>query len=296
MSSKKKKTSSNNLIEYLLENYFNSLEEVETAVKLGIISINNKTVKRPGVEINLETDKIKVVGDSRLFVSRGGYKLQKAIEFFELEIQDKICLDIGASTGGFTDCLLQYGAQKIYAIDTGYGQLAWKLRTNPKVKCLEKTNVRYLMPERLYEQELNNNLNNNINNYYASLAVIDVSFISAVKLIPNIQKLLIGPDQSDIVVLVKPQFEAEKNKVGRGGIIRNPSLHFEILFDFIERVYRSYLNLKALTYSPILGNSGNLEFLAHFEWNKKNNEHIKLKLENFVKSVIAEAYEEFKLN
>ncbi len=269
------------LSEYLIENYFSNVSQVEKAIKLGIVLVNNKTVKRVGIEVNPTADNIKVIGDGKIFVSRGGYKLQKALEVFDLSVKDLVCMDVGASTGGFTDCLLQKGAKKIYAIDTGYGQLDWTLRKNEKVKCIEKTNIRYLLSENLYEED----------DEKASFIVIDVSFISVIKLLPAIQKLSAGPDLTQMVVLIKPQFEAGKNKVARGGVIRNPEIHFEVLLEFIHSIYRAGLDLKGLNFSPILGASGNIEFLAHLIYPQRGH-FINPNLETWIKKVIKIAYED----
>ncbi|HEY9886634.1 MAG TPA: TlyA family RNA methyltransferase, partial [Vampirovibrionales bacterium] len=210
--------------------------------------------------------------------------LQKALQHFNVNLNNKNCLDIGSSTGGFTDCMLQFGAKKVYAIDTGYGQLDWKLRQDERVCAVERMNVRYLLPERLYAQVEKTER--------ATFAAVDVSFISALKILPNIQSLLRGPDVSEMAILIKPQFEAGKNKVGRGGLIKNPTIHQEILFDFLQGCYRAGLDPRKLTHSPLLGASGNLEFLVFLTW-PKAGPAINAHLEGWVKSVVALAYKEF---
>ncbi len=273
-----------NLLQFLQEEYFRTIEEASEAVKLGVVTLNGKTIKRPGIDFSEETDKIKVVGKGKLYVSRGGYKLLEALESFEVDVKNRICLDIGSSTGGFTDCLLQRGAQLVYAIDTGYGQLAWKLRTDPKVKCLERTNVRYLLPETLYAFS---------EAPQASLAVIDVSFISVITLIPSIQRLL-NREKGELVILMKPQFEAGKNDVARGGLIRNPNVHIAVLTSFIEGAYRAGLEIRKIKHSPILGASGNLEFLLHgFLPTAGVKQHPNLP--DWVEKVVGFAYAEFGL-
>jgi 23S rRNA (cytidine1920-2'-O)/16S rRNA (cytidine1409-2'-O)-methyltransferase len=247
------------LADYLREHFFQDDDQVATAVKLGIVTVNGKTAKRSGVKVTPAQDRISVQGNGRLFVSRGGYKLQDALESFGVRVRDRVCLDVGASTGGFTDCLLEYGAAKVYAIDTGYGQLAWKLRTHPKVVCVERTNVRYLMPERLYIAAEDES---------ASLVAVDVSFISIVKILPSLQRLAKGPGKTDFVFLVKPQFEAGKDSVARGGIVRNPSVHRQVLKDFLERCQRAGLQIENLIPSPLQGQAGNVEFLAKATWPK----------------------------
>lgn len=280
------KNSKKPLIEFLTDNFFHTSEQAQEAVKLGIVSLNNKTIKRAGITVDENQDKIKVVGEGKLFVSRGGYKLQQALKVFGLNVQDKICLDIGSSTGGFTDCMLQYGARQVYAIDTGYGQLAWKLRINPQVHCIERMNVRYLLPERLYassEPILK-----------ATFAAIDVSFISVIKILPSLQGLLAGPDRSELAILIKPQFEAGKNQVGRGGLIKNPSIHLDILHEFVSSCQRAGIEIKKITHSPILGASGNLEFLAWGIWPKAGVRNNPL-LQDWLKKIIEIAYSELGL-
>lgn len=276
------------LIKYLIENYYKDEDEVKKAVKLGIVSVNSKLVKRPGIDIIPDEDKVEVVGDSYLFVSRGGYKLQKALKLFEISPKDKICLDVGSSTGGFTDCLLQYGAELVYAVDTGYNQLDWSLRKHAQVRCHEKTNIRYLLPDKLYtREELDQNQK-------ASLVVVDVSFISVLKLIPSIQRLAVGPEKTDLIVLIKPQFEAGKDNVGRGGIVKNPSIHFEILHEFIHGCFRAGLDLENISYSPILGGAGNLEFIAHLTWPEKGRK-FRPNLEEYLQKTVDIAYEDLGL-
>lgn len=277
------------LLDYLAENYYDTVDRASTAVKLGIVYVNGKLIKRSGIKIDPIIDKVQIVGDAHLFVSRGGYKLQYALQEFNMTPKGKVCLDIGASTGGFTDCMLQYGADFVYSVDTGYGQLDWELRKNERVMCCERTNVRYLLPDKLYKPEVLES------NQKASFIVVDVSFISVLKLIPSIQRLSIGVNHTEIIVLIKPQFEAGKNKVGRGGVIRNPNLHFDIVLEFIHGCYRAGLDIHHLTHSPILGSSGNLEFLAHLSWPKAGRS-LNPKLEEWVKQVIETAYGVHKLN
>jgi 23S rRNA (cytidine1920-2'-O)/16S rRNA (cytidine1409-2'-O)-methyltransferase len=274
------------LLDFLAENYYKSADQAAQAVKLGVVFLNDRLVKRPGIIVNEESDRVKVVGDGKIFVSRGGYKLQEAIKVFGLNLKDRVCLDIGSSTGGFTDCMLQYGAKEIYAIDTGYGQLDWKLRTNPAVHCIERMNVRYLLPERLYPA---------LDAPKATFAAIDVSFISVVKIIGSIQGLMAGPDRSEFAILIKPQFEAGKNQVGRGGVVRNPQIHLEILSQFVTSCYRAGLDIKKVTHSPILGASGNVEFLAWATW-PKAGPRINPLLDGWLKKIIEIAYEDLRLN
>jgi 23S rRNA (cytidine1920-2'-O)/16S rRNA (cytidine1409-2'-O)-methyltransferase len=274
------------LVDYLTENFFKTVDEAENAVKLGIVFVNGKLVKRPGIIVDEEIDKIKVIGEGKLFVGRGGYKLQEALKVFDINLQHKTCLDIGASTGGFTDCMIQYGAEEVYAIDTGYGQLDWKLRTNPKVHPIERMNVRYLLPERLYPS---------LESPRATFAAIDVSFISVIKILPNVQGLLMGPDKSDLMILIKPQFEAGKNQIGRGGLVRNPGIHLDILHEFVSSAYRAGIDIKRITHSPLLGATGNLEFIAYATW-PKAGPTINPLLKDWLKKIVDISYEELKLH
>lgn len=181
------------------------------------------------------------------YVSRGGAKLEKALAHFNVLPVDKICIDCGASTGGFTDCLLQNGAKMVYAVDVGYGQLAWNLRNDPRVVTMERTNIRYVTPDMLDESP--------------EIAVIDVSFISLALVLPVVFKLL--TDDSEVICLIKPQFEAGKGKVGKKGVVSDPETHREVLEAFIEHSEKSGFTLKGLTYSPIKGPKGNIEYLGH---------------------------------
>ena len=180
------------------------------------------------------------------YVSRGGQKLEKALEFFSISPEGKVCMDCGASTGGFTDCLLQKSAKLVYAIDVGYGQLAWTLRNNKQVVTMERTNIRYVTPDMLEEKP--------------ELAVIDVSFISLALVLPVVKKLMV--EKCEAVCLIKPQFEAGKGKVGKKGVVRDPTIHKEVLDAFIDNAENSGFNVKGITYSPLKGPKGNIEYLG----------------------------------
>ena len=183
------------------------------------------------------------------YVSRGGYKLEKAINEFGVELEGKICLDIGASTGGFTDCMLQNGASKVYAIDVGYGQFAWKLRNDERVVCLEKTNVRYVTHEQVPDE--------------GDFASIDVSFISLTKVLPAVLGVL-GPN-GQLVCLIKPQFEAGREKVGKKGVVRDINVHREVIEMIVNYVRAQNLGILALDFSPIKGPEGNIEYLIYLD-------------------------------
>jgi len=183
------------------------------------------------------------------YVSRGGLKLEKALDYFKITPDGKVCLDCGASTGGFTDCLLRRGAKLVYAIDVGYGQLAWSLRTDKRVVTMERTNIRYVTPDRF--------------DIKPELAVIDVSFISLALVLPVIRELMAEPETNpEVICLIKPQFEAGKGKVGKKGVVRDPEIHKEVLDAFIENSGKSGFKIKGITYSPIKGPKGNIEYLG----------------------------------
>jgi 23S rRNA (cytidine1920-2'-O)/16S rRNA (cytidine1409-2'-O)-methyltransferase len=237
-------------------NLFDSKKKAQSAIISGIVKVENKIIYKPGTLID-EKKEIIITKELSKYVSRGGIKLEKAIIEFSLEIKDKIFLDIGASTGGFTDCLLKNGAKKVYAIDVGYGQLDWSLRNNEKVVVFEKTNARYLKPQDLYKNEKEK----------ANGSVIDVSFISLEKIIPNIVNLL--DKDFFIVALIKPQFEAGREKVKKG-IVINEQVHKEVITKFVDFVNSLNLKLLGITFSPIKGPSGNIEFLAYIS-NKGEN-------------------------
>ena len=190
---------------------------------------------------------IEVRGHVCPYVSRGGLKLEKALRDFGIRPEGFVCSDSGASTGGFTDCLLQQGAKKVFAIDVGYGQLAWKIRTDPRVVCMERTNIRYVTPEDLGEP--------------LDLSVVDVSFISLSIVLPAIRALL--KPEGQVVCLIKPQFEAGKGKVGKKGVVRDPAVHLEVLESFTALAKRLDFTICNLTFSPVKGPEGNIEFLGH---------------------------------
>ncbi len=190
------------------------------------------------------------------YVSRGGLKLEHALKVFKIEVKGKVAIDVGAGTGGFTDCLLQHGAAQVYAIDVGYGQLAWKLRKDLRVIPVERTNVRYLKSEELYEREKEK----------AELATVDVSFISLSKVLPAIYSLL--TDKGEVIALVKPQFEAKRALVEPGGLITKPSVHEKVLREVIETSKDLGFRILGLTYSPIRGADGNIEFFIYLSKHK----------------------------
>lgn len=226
-------------------NLFPSREKARTAIMTGRILIHGNKETKAGTMIAEDT-KIEIIGHDLPYVSRGGLKLEKAVKAFELDFKDKIVLDIGASTGGFTDCSLQNGAQKVYAVDVGYGQLAWSLRSDSRVVVLEKVNARYLTEEQVPEP--------------ADFIVMDASFISLKKLIPHLIPFL--KEDGAFVSLIKPQFEAGKEKVGKKGVVRDPAVHKEVIWDLLAFFEEQNLSVEKLTFSPIKGPEGNREYLV----------------------------------
>ena len=203
-------------------------------------------VDKPGTAVD-PTAEVEVRGNACPYVSRGGLKLEKALAYFQVDPTGFVCSDSGASTGGFTDCLLQKGARKVYAIDVGYGQLAWKIRSDPRVVVMERTNIRFVTPDMLEEP--------------LDLSVVDVSFISLGLVLPVIRQLL--GKQGQALCLIKPQFEAGREKVGKKGVVRDPATHLEVLKTFVARARALDFTVMDLTYSPVKGPEGNIEFLGH---------------------------------
>ena len=223
-----------------------SREKAKAIIMSGNVYVDNQKEDKPGTTFP-EESKIEVRGHTLPYVSRGGLKLEKAMHTFDISLKDKICMDIGASTGGFTDCMLQNGAKKVYAVDVGYGQLDWRLRSDARVVCMERTNARYLTHEQIPDE--------------LDFASVDVSFISLKLILPALAGLL-KPD-GHAVCLVKPQFEAGREKVGKKGVVRDPAVHLEVLEHFLEHAKESRFTVLGLTYSPIRGPEGNIEYLGY---------------------------------
>lgn len=232
------------------QGFFTTRKEAQTAIMDGAVLVNNEKVTKSGASIS-GTDKLALRPGfaKQKYVSRGGLKLEKALEQFQIKIQNRTCLDVGASTGGFTDCLLQHGASTVYAIDVGYGQLDWKLRTDKRVIVKERVNARYLVPQELYEDGAE----------WASLAVIDCSFISLDKILPAVEKLL-TTDNCEIVCLIKPQFEAGREQVKKG-VVRDGKVHLEVLRKTAEHASSLGFYVHKCTFSPLKGPKGNIEYL-----------------------------------
>lgn len=232
--------------------FFDTKSKASAAILAGNVMIGTEVITKAGFQIDITKDydfKVK----SMPFVSRGGFKLKKALESFDVVVKDRICLDAGASTGGFTDCLLQNGAKFVYAADVGYGQLDWKIRSSNKVKAIEKTNLRTCSYEDIYSSE----------EEVADLLVSDLSFISLEKILPNL-KLLLNPVYHEMICLIKPQFEAGKNLVEKGGVVKDKKVHADVIYKIIECVKSLDYTIKGLTYSSIKGPAGNIEYLIWF--------------------------------
>jgi len=246
--------------------FFESRERAKAVIMSGNVFVAGRRADKPGVQI--ESDAEIEVRSLPEFVSRGGQKLEKAIKYFGLSPEGKICIDIGASTGGFTDCLLKNGAAKVYAVDVGYGQLAWKIRSDPRVVAMERTNIRYATAEMFETQP--------------QFATIDVSFISLSLVLPVVKTLL--TDDGEVVCLIKPQFEAGREKVGKKGVVRDRDTHMEVLENFILNSKASDFSIKGMTYSPVRGPEGNIEYLA---WLSRQGEDSIFSLE----TIVAQAHE-----
>jgi 23S rRNA (cytidine1920-2'-O)/16S rRNA (cytidine1409-2'-O)-methyltransferase len=226
---------------------FPSREKARASIMAGQIFIDGQRVDKAGEKVSISSP-IEIKGEVLPYVSRGGLKLEKALKSFNINLKELICFDIGASTGGFTDCMLQNGAKKVIAIDVGYGQFAWKLRTDPRVVCLERTNVRYVTIEQIGES--------------GDFASIDVSFISLKKVVMPVMDLL--GDKGRIVALIKPQFEAGRDKVGKKGVVKDPLTHKEVINGIVNFLMEQKFNILNLDFSPIRGPEGNIEYLVYF--------------------------------
>lgn len=268
-----KNTNSKNsrrLDSYLVEHgYFDTKNQAQGAILAGRVKLNGQVITKSGTQVKAD-EEFNIEVKNMPYVSRGAFKLEKAVREFNIEVKDKVCLDVGASTGGFTDYLLQNGAQKVYAIDVGYGQLAWKLRNDERVVVLEKTNIRNL--ESIDE--------------VAEFAAIDVSFISIIKILENV-KVLMSSDDIEIVLLVKPQFEAGRELVPKSGVVKEKSVHFDVIRNIMEYAISIGFNPADLTYSPIKGPAGNIEFLLYLS-NKTGCAKID---ESIIKDVVDKAHE-----
>ena len=248
-----------------------SRQKAQATIMSGLVFVKGQRVDKPGTAVPNDAE-IEVRGNALKYVSRGGLKLEKAMASFPIDLRDAVCGDIGASTGGFTDCMLQNGARKVYAVDVGYGQLAWSLRSDERVVCMERTNARYLTHEQIPEE--------------LDFASVDVSFISLKLILPPLCGLL--RQGGHVACLVKPQFEAGKEKVGKKGVVRDPAVHQEVLEHFLEHAKESGFTVLGLTYSPIRGPEGNIEYLGYLEkgdWQERAFD---------LKALVAESHETLK--
>ncbi len=222
-----------------------SRQKAQAIIMSGLVFVEDRRVDKSGAQVP-ETAKIEVRGKTLAYVSRGGLKLEKALRRWPIRLEGAVAMDCGASTGGFTDCMLQNGARKVYAVDVGYGQLAWKLRSDERVVCMERTNARYLSAEQIPEP--------------LDFVSVDVSFISLGLILPALRPLL--SPAGELVCLIKPQFEAGKGKVGKNGVVRDPKVHLEVLERFLVHAAENRLTVRDITFSPIRGPEGNIEYLG----------------------------------
>lgn len=249
-----------------------SREKAKAVIMAGIVYVENQKEDKAG-SMFPDTVKIEVRGNTLKYVSRGGLKLEKAMTHFGVTLDKKVCMDVGASTGGFTDCMLQNGAVKVYAIDVGHGQLDWKLRNDERVVCMEKTNIRYVVPEDLQEP--------------ADFSSIDVSFISLTKVLLPVYHLL--KDDGEVVCLIKPQFEAGREKVGKNGVVKDIAVHKEVILMIADYAMANGLGVMGLDFSPIKGPKGNIEYLIYLD--KKQPGATKEEVHTWVEEIAAKSHE-----
>lgn len=235
-----------------------SREKAKAVIMAGCVYVNGQKEEKAGTMFPVEAG-IEVRGSSLKYVSRGGLKLEKAVEKFKICLDGKVCMDVGASTGGFTDCMLQNGAAKVYAVDVGRGQLDWGLRSDPRVVCMEKTNIRYVLPEQIGEP--------------LEFVSVDVSFISLTKVLPSVIRMMLPHAQA--VCLIKPQFEAGREKVGKKGVVRDPAVHRDVIGQIVSFAAEQGFAPLALEFSPIRGPEGNIEYLLHLQKLREGEEPCK---------------------
>ena len=258
-------------------NLAESREKAKALIMSGIVYVNGQKEDKAGTTFE-ETAPIEVRGSTLKYVSRGGLKLEKAMDRFGVRLDGKICMDVGASTGGFTDCMLQNGAVKVYSVDVGHGQLAWKLRNDERVVCMEKTNIRYVTPEDIADP--------------IGFASIAVSFISLTKVLGPVKALL--EDNGQIVCLIKPQFEAGREKVGKKGVVREPAVHLEVIDMVIDYALSIGFEALNLEFSPIKGPEGNIEYLLYLQKHPEDQEAeyaVRREAAADPKAVVAEAHQ-----
>jgi 23S rRNA (cytidine1920-2'-O)/16S rRNA (cytidine1409-2'-O)-methyltransferase len=267
-----------------------NLEEAKRLIMAGKVLVNGQKADKPGKTFSVDSPPLLggagvgwrgrgwvsiEIQEDMPYVSRGGLKLEKALRDFNIDVRDKVAIDIGASTGGFTDCLLQHGAKFVYAVDVGYGQLAWKLRNDPRVKVLERTNIRYIQRSDFDKQ--------------IEFATIDVSFISLRKVLPVVAMLF--NENGEVIALVKPQFEANRHLVEKGGVVKDPEVHKQVIIELIYYSTQNGFTTAGLTYSPITGPSGNIEYFIYLKPGRKVNN---IDVAKVVPQIIHEAHTTFK--
>ena len=257
-----------------------SREKAKAVIMAGSVYVDGQKEDKAGSVFDEESAQIEVRGHVLPYVSRGGLKLEKALKVFPITLTDKICMDIGASTGGFTDCMLQNGAVKVYSVDVGYGQLDWKLRQDDRVVCMEKTNFRYMTPEDIPD--------------VLDFASVDVSFISLDKILTPAYALL--REQGEMVALIKPQFEAGREKVGKKGVVRDPKVHEEVISRIVCHADEVSFEVLDLSYSPIRGPEGNIEYLIHLKKNPERTVYpdILEVFEKKIREIVEEAHQELE--
>ena len=257
-----------------------SREKAKAVIMSGSVYVDGQKEDKAGSVFDEESAQIEVRGHALPYVSRGGLKLEKALKVFPITLTGKICMDIGASTGGFTDCMLQNGAAKVYSVDVGYGQLDWKLRQDDRVVCMEKTNFRYMTPEDIPD--------------VLDFASVDVSFISLDKILTPAYALL--KEQGEMVALIKPQFEAGREKVGKKGVVRDPKVHEEVISRIVRHADEVSFEVLDLSYSPIRGPEGNIEYLIHLRKNPERTVYpdILAVFEKKIKEIVEEAHQELE--
>lgn len=242
-----------------------SRQKAKAYIMAGVVFVDGVREDKAGLKV--KRGATIEVREKMRYVSRGGLKLEKAMQQFPIALENKVCMDVGASTGGFTDCMLQNGAAKVYSVDVGYGQFAWKLRQDPRVVCMEKTNIRYLLPEQLEDR--------------IAFCSIDVSFISLTKVLGPIMALL--EEDAEIVALIKPQFEAGREQVEKHGVVRNPKVHESVIHQIWDFAIGLGLKVNGLSYSPIKGPEGNIEYLIYL---KRQGEDPALNKEEIIKQIV----------
>ncbi len=272
--------------DYLVsQGWFDTKSRAQAALMSGQVKINDQVITKAGTLIKQDKE-IHIEVKTLPYVSRGGFKLEKAVREFDIEVKDKICLDIGASTGGFTDFLLQNNAVGVYAVDVGYGQLAWKLRRDPKVVVIERVNIKTASAEDIYTD-----INPENKEQYAQFACVDVSFISVTSILGNIKSLM-NLENQELVILIKPQFEAGREQVPKSGVIRDKKIHFDVIkkvADYAREIGYFPVNL---TFSPIKGPAGNIEYLIYLSSNPGCGKIDKSKFEQLISEVVKKSHED----